>query len=84
MFQGMSGVSRQNRNLPALQGRGGGGAAYISGLTQLNIDTAMDKPLTSARRNRVLLTLWTSRFWKFMSCKRRRIEIRENAVLHAI
>ena len=35
------------------------------GLTQLNIDTAMDKPLTSARRNRVLLTLWTSRFWKF-------------------
>jgi len=33
------------------------------GLTQLNIDTAMDKPLTSARRNRVLLTLWASCFW---------------------
>jgi type I restriction enzyme M protein len=37
----------------------------LLGLTQLNIDTAMDKPLTSARRNRVLLALWTSRFWKF-------------------
>jgi len=33
------------------------GYFYDCVLTQLNIDTAMDKPLTSARRNRVLLTL---------------------------
>jgi hypothetical protein len=37
--------------------------SFHIGLTQLNVDKTIGWLLTSARRNRVLLTLWASCFW---------------------